>query len=127
MQKNYHAIPLAEVFYKTKSRKEGLTAFEGEQRLKEHGRNVLPQEKPYSKIRLFLRQFNSPLMYILLATIIVSFILKHYSDTIFIVVVLLINTSVGFYQENKANQSLLVLKKMVKIRAKVLRDGLPGM
>ncbi|PIP16886.1 MAG: hypothetical protein COX44_02935 [Candidatus Portnoybacteria bacterium CG23_combo_of_CG06-09_8_20_14_all_37_13] len=62
-------------------------------------------------------------MYILLATVFISFSLKHYSDSIFIIVVLLINTTVGFYQENKANQSLLALKRMVKIRARVLRDG----
>ena len=61
-------------------------------------------------------------MYILLATVVISLSLKHYSDTVFIAVVLLINTTVGFYQENKANQSLLALKKMVKIRAKVWRD-----
>ncbi len=123
MQKNWHAISLAEVFFETKSRKEGLTASEANQGLKDFGRNALPQEKPYSKIRLFLNQFNSPLMYILLATTVISFSLKHYSDAIFIIVVLLINTTVGFYQENKANQSLLALKKMVKIRARVLRDG----
>jgi Ca2+-transporting ATPase len=123
MQKNWHTISLAEIFSETKSRNEGLTSAEATQRLKEFGYNTLPQEKPYSKIRLFLSQFNSPLMYILFATVVISFLLKNYSDTIFIVIVLLINTTVGFYQENKANQSLLALKRMVKIRAKVLRDG----
>jgi len=62
-------------------------------------------------------------MYILLVTVVISFLLKHFSDTVFIIIVLFINTTVGFYQENKANQSLLVLKKMVKIRARVLRNG----
>jgi len=62
-------------------------------------------------------------MYILLVTVTISFFLKHYSDSIFIIIVLLINTTVGFYQENKANQSLLALKKMVKVRANVLRDN----
>jgi len=123
MQKNWHAISLAEVFSETKSEKDGLTNLEANQRLKKFGRNILPREKPYSKIRLFLSQFNSPLMYILLTTVVISFSLKHYSDTIFIIIVLLINTIVGFYQENKANQSLLALKKMVKIRAKVWRDN----
>ncbi|MDP2929986.1 MAG: HAD-IC family P-type ATPase, partial [bacterium] len=123
MQKNWHTISLSEVFSEAKSRKEGLTNLEANQRLKEVGRNTLPQEKPYSKIRLFLSQFHSPLMYILLTTVVISFLLKHYSDSIFIIIVLLINTIVGFFQENKANQSLLVLKKMVKIRARVWRDG----
>lgn len=123
MQAKWHSISLAEIFSKTKSRKEGLTASETIRKLKESGLNTLPQEKPYSTIRLFLGQFNSLLMYILLTTVVISFLLKHYSDTIFIIVILLINTTVGFYQENKANQSLLALKKMVKIRARVWRDG----
>lgn len=96
---------------------------EARQRLKKFGKNVLPGEKPYSKIRLFLSQFNNPLIYILLAAVSISFLLRHYTDTIFVVFVLFINTTVGFYQENKANQSLFALKKMVKIRAKVLRGG----
>ncbi len=123
MHKNWHTFSLEKIFAETGSKKNGLTSSEIAKRLRASGRNILPQEKPYSKIRLFLSQFNSPLMYILLTTVIISFLLKHYSDTIFIIVVLLINTTVGFYQENKANQSLLALKKMVKIRAKVLRDG----
>jgi len=123
MRKNWHSISLAEVFSETQSKKEGLSALEASQRLKKFGRNVLPQEKPYSKIWLFLNQFNSPLMYIILVAVLISFLLKHYLDSIFIIIVLLINTTVGFYQENKANQSFLTLKKMVKIRARVLRDG----
>lgn len=123
MEKNWHALFLADIFKITDSSPSGLTSAQAASRLKKFGSNTLPQEKPYSKMRLFLNQFNSPLMYILLVAVTISFLLKHYSDTLFIIVVLLINTTVGFYQENKANQSLQVLKKMVKIRAKVLRDG----
>jgi len=123
MKKNWYATSLEKVFTETEGTKDGLTSREAAERLKKFGRNILPQEKPYSKIRLFLSQFNSPLMYILLTTVVISFLLKHYSDSIFIVIVLLINTTVGFYQENKANKSLLALKKMVRIRAKVLRNG----
>ncbi|MFH1575451.1 MAG: HAD-IC family P-type ATPase [Candidatus Nealsonbacteria bacterium] len=123
MRKNWHTISLENVFTETGGRKDGLTGSEATEKLERFGRNSLPQEKPYSKIRLFLSQFNSPLMYILLVTVVIAFLLKHYSDAIFIVVVLLINTTVGFYQENKANQSLLALKKMVRIRTNVLRDG----
>jgi Ca2+-transporting ATPase len=109
MKKSWHTIPLEKVFDEVAGKKGGP--------------NILPQEKPYSKIRLFLNQFNSSLMYILIATVVISFLLKHYSDSIFIVVVLFINTTVGFYQENKANKSLLALKKMVRIKTKVLRNG----
>ncbi len=122
-QNNWHVLPLVEVLSLVKGSKSGLTNAVAEHRLKEDGLNVLPVEKPYSKIKLFFGQFNNALMYILLVTVAISFFLKHYSDSIFICIVLLINTLVGFYQENKANQSLLALKKMVKIRVQVLRDG----
>lgn len=123
MHKKWHTLTLKEVFETVKSDAKGISVAEAEDRIKKFGPNILPQEKPYSKIRLFFSQFNSPLMYILLAIVGISIFLKEYADTIFIVVVLFINTSVGFYQENKANRSLLALKKMVKIRSRVLRDN----
>ncbi|MDP2638998.1 MAG: HAD-IC family P-type ATPase [Candidatus Azambacteria bacterium] len=123
MKESWHSLPLEEIFKKTKSGNFGLNSDEVEYRLKKFGPNILPSEKPYSKIRLFARQFNSPLIYILFAAVAISLFLKHYSDSIFIIVVLMINTTVGFYQENKANQSLKALKKLVKIKAWVLRDN----
>ncbi len=122
MEIKWHILSIEEIFRRTGSSKEGLSAKEAQERLRKWGPNALPEERPYSKIRLFLHQFNNPLMYILLVAVLISFSLKHYSDSIFIIIVLLINTTVGFYQENKANKSLLALKKMVKIRARVLRD-----
>ena len=122
MTKNWQNFSLKEVFEEIQSNSKGLSSEEALLRIKKFGHNVLPQEKPYSKIRLFLRQFNSPLMYILLAIVAISTFLKEYADTIFIVVILFINTTVGFYQENKANNSLAALKGMVKIKARVMRD-----
>ena len=72
MMKNWHTISLVEIFSETKSTKDGLANSEAAERLKKFGPNVLPQEKSYSKIRLFLSQFNSPLMYILLTTVAIS-------------------------------------------------------
>ena len=68
MRNNWHAISLEKVFVETGSKKDGLNSQSVTERLKKFGRNALPQERPYSKIRLFLIQFNSSLMYILLAT-----------------------------------------------------------
>lgn len=119
---SWQSLSISEVFLNVKSSKKGLSQKEAEKRLKHFGLNSLPKEKPLSKTKLFLRQFNSPLIYILLVTVAISFVLRHYTDSIFILFVLLINTTVGFWQENKANKSLLSLKQMVKIRAKVLRD-----
>ncbi|MDD5433709.1 MAG: cation-transporting P-type ATPase, partial [Candidatus Pacebacteria bacterium] len=123
MEEQWHTISLAKVFELLTASCKGLSSQEADLRLLQNGKNILPKEKPHSKIKLFLSQFNSPLMYILLTTVVISFFLKHLSDAVFIVVVLFINTTVGFYQENKANNSLAALKKMVKVKAKVLRDN----
>ena len=119
----WQSLKLEKVFQDLKTDRNGLFGFEAKRRLDKYGENVLPKEKPYSKIKLFLSQFNSPLVIIFLVAGAVSLYLAHYSDAIFIIVVLLINTSVGFYQENKANTSLSALRNMVKISAKVLRDS----
>lgn len=124
MDTKWHSLPLNQAFKEAKSREAGLSSLEASDRINRFGLNVLPQEKPYSKIRLFFSQFNTPLMYILLCIILISFLLKHYTDSAFIIFVVLINTMVGFYQENKANSSLLALKKIVKVKARVLRNGL---
>ncbi|MDP3962461.1 MAG: HAD-IC family P-type ATPase [bacterium] len=101
----------------------GLSDSEAREKLKRHGPNILPKEKQYSKLRLFLGQFNSPLIFILLIAGAISIYLEHYSDAAFILIVLLINTTVSFYQEDKANSSLQALRKMVKISSRVLRGG----
>ncbi len=119
----WYFLKLKKIFLDLKTNEEGLSDLEAKNRLEKFGMNILPKEKPYSKIKLFLSQFNSPLVIIFLVAGGVSFYLAHYSDAVFIVVVLLINTTVGFYQENKANNSLVALRNIVKISTRVLRDG----
>ncbi len=123
MHEKWHSIPVTGILNELKCDKNGLTSKEAEQRINKFGFNSLPRKKPRSNIGLFLSQFNSPLMYILLTTNAISLFLGHYSDAIFIAIVLLINTTVGFYQENKADKSIHALQKMVKVRARVIRDG----
>src|SRR3989344_4762442 len=123
MVTHWHAIPLRDVFVRLTSSAAGLSELRAAEHSKKFGRNVLPQEKPHSVARLFLSQFKNPLIYIFITIVGVSAYLGHYSDVLFIVAVLLINTTVSFYQEYKANQSLLALKKMVKIKVMVLRGG----
>lgn len=123
MEKTWHSLSLDAVFQLLGTDEKGLASGEAGKRLKKYGANILPKERPYSKSRLFLSQFNSPLIFILLVACGLSLYLGHYSDTVFIAVVLFINTSVGFYQENKANASLQALRSMVKVSARVVRDG----
>ena len=123
MKNIWYNMDAKSVLAAAKSSPQGLSSIEGGKRLEKSGPNELPSPKPYSALRLFFSQFNNPLMYILFSTVVISLVLKHYTDTVFIVLVLLANTLVGFYQENQANNSITDLKKLVKIKARVLRDG----
>ncbi len=104
--------------------KNGLSEEEVKVRQREFGKNLLPEEKPLSGLKLFLAQFQSPLIYILfIAGIITLTLLKDFTDAIVIFGAVFLNTIVGFIQENKASQTLSALKKVVKHEAEVLREG----
>lgn len=101
----------------------GLSADEVKQRLAEYGPNALPEEKRPSLALTFLKQFHSPLIYLVSVAALLAVALGHTGDAIFIFVVLLVNTTVGFLQENKADRSFQELKKLEKVSARVRRDG----
>jgi len=87
------------------------------------GRNKLPEEKPLSRLKIFLEQFKSPLIYILVIAGLIVLIFKEFTDAIVIFGAVLLNTVVGFFQESKATEALRRLKKVVKVEAMVLREG----
>jgi len=102
---------------------DGLSEKEVKVRQREFGKNKLPEEKPLSKFKIFLEQFRSPLIYILVIAGVITLILKKYTDAIVVFGAVFLNTIVGFLQENKASQTLRALKKIVKHTAEILRDG----
>ncbi len=111
------------VLTECKTSNEGLTASEVEERLREHGPNMLPEEGGISRLKVFLHQFKSPLIYILIVAAVVTAILKEYIDTGVIVAVVMLNAIVGFFQEYKAETSVRALKSMVVAKARVVRGG----
>lgn len=103
--------------------KSGLTEKEAENRQEKFGKNLLPKEKPLSKVKIFLDQFKSPLIYILVIAGTITLFLKEYADSIVIFSAVILNTIVGYFQENKANHALRALKKTIQPEAKVIREG----
>ena len=102
---------------------QGLTFEEAERRLKQFGLNELPKPKSASLVLVFIRQFKSPFIYVLLAAAGVSFGLGQTVNAWFIFGVLLINAAIGTIQEFSAQQAAAALKKMVPSDATVIRDG----
>ena len=101
----------------------GLTHAEAALRLAQYGPNRLPQGKPSSFLAVFLRQFLSPLIYILFAAALVSLVLGDVTDAAFIGVVLLVNGIVGAVQEFSAGRAAEALKALEQPHAVVIREG----
>ncbi|MEK7604638.1 MAG: HAD-IC family P-type ATPase [Patescibacteria group bacterium] len=105
------------------SSENGLTADEAARRLKADGPNSLPETKPDGYVITFLRQFQSPLIYLLLAASAAVFFLGEVADGSIILAVLLFNALVGTIQEGRAQNTLRALKRYVETTATVVRDG----
>ncbi len=109
----------------THSYPENLSSQEAERRLKEFGPNILPESKPPNIVMIFLRQFKSPFIYVLLVAAVLSYLLDQKINAFFILVVLLINAIIGTFQEFSAERAATALKKMVPSYATVIRDNKP--
>lgn len=101
----------------------GLTDEEVKNRLARYGQNRLPEAKLDNLLIIFFRQFQSPLIYILLVASLSVFLMKEFIDGSIILFVLFFNAIVGTIQEGKAQNTLLALKKFAETNTKVLRDG----
>mgnify|MGYP001068509666 CR=1 FL=1 len=92
-------------------------------RQRKFGPNSLPEKKPLSQIQIFLEQFRSILIYILIVSGIITLILKEWTDMVVIFFAVILSTVVGYIQENKASNALRELKKVLKVKAICIRDG----
>lgn len=101
----------------------GLSDKEVEKRKKKYGPNILEKQEKRSILQIILSQIKNPVVYLLSAAAILAFVFGDIAEGIAIIVVLLINTIIGFWMEYNAQKSMEALKKMDKIEAKVLRDG----
>ncbi|MDD2807197.1 MAG: cation-transporting P-type ATPase [Patescibacteria group bacterium] len=120
---NWHSLPLTEVYKLLNSGINGISFQDASERQKKMGLNELPTDSKLNGFKILFSQLSSPLVYILIAAAIISAFLQDGVDTVVILIAVLINTVVGFYQEYKANKAMSYLKKLIDLKAKVLREG----
>ena len=123
MLRDAHAASAEGVLAALGSRARGLGAAQAAERLARHGPNTLPAAKRRSALTRFAAQFNSALIYFLLAAALAAWILGHRIDAAVIVAVVLLNALVGFVQEGKAEKALEAMRRLIAPQAAVLRDG----
>jgi len=118
-----HALPAGEVAAAIGAAARGLARDEAARRLALFGRNTLPRAAPRSLAAIFLRQFASPLMLVLIGAALLSLLLRDWADAAFILAAVLINALIGTHQESSAERAAEALRNLVSARALVERDG----
>lgn len=119
----WHSVSGESALRKLDSTPKGLSDKEAKERLKKYGPNELERKKGISPITVFINQFKSPLIYLLIAAALASYLIGHVFDSIMILAIVLLNAILGFNQDWKAEKAIEALSAMFKRKARVIRDG----
>ncbi len=119
----YWNQPPAELLAKLESSAEGLNSSKAEETLARTGRNVLQTKKQATAFGLFLNQFKSPIILILIFAALVSLALKDWVDAAIVLIIVLGSAVLSFVQEYNASNATNKLQAQVSLKATVLRDG----
>ncbi len=101
----------------------GLSSQEARERLVVFGENTFESSKRADRLKIFLSQLKSPLILVLIFAGVITLVVSDYRDAVFIFVAVVINSILGFWQENKAENALAELKTYLKQRVRAIRDG----
>ena len=116
------SLPLAEVEKKLGSSANGLTQADAQKRLTQYGPNEIAEKKTNELLK-FLSHFWGPIPWMIEAAVILSAVARHWPDFGIILVLLLANAVVGFWEEHQAGNAIAALKATLAIKARVKRDG----
>ncbi|MFX1573652.1 MAG: plasma-membrane proton-efflux P-type ATPase [Promethearchaeota archaeon] len=111
-----------EVYSQLKASKNGLNENEAKERLERFGYNEIPEKKVNPVIK-FLKNFWGPIPWMIEVAIVLSAIIGHWEDFWIILILLMVNGVVRFWEENKADNAIELLKSKLAVKARVLRDG----
>jgi H+-transporting ATPase len=115
-------LPLAEVEKKLGSSRDGLSQTEAAKRLSQYGPNEIV-EKTSNELLKFLSYFWGPIPWMIEAAVVLSAVARHWPDFGIILVLLVANALVGFWEEHQAGNAIAALKATLAIKARVIRDG----
>jgi H+-transporting ATPase len=115
-------LPMPEVEKRLESSPNGLTQAEAEKRLTQYGPNEIEEEKTNPLLK-FLSYFWGPIPWMIEVAVILSGVVRHWPDFGIILVLLVANAVVGFWEERQASNAIAALKAKLAINARVKRDG----
>ncbi len=119
----WHERDVGQVMEAVGTSSRGLSAAEASRRLGVHGPNALVEKKRKTPLVMLADQFKDFMILVLIAAALVSGFIGELTDTVAIVVIVVLNAVIGFIQEYRADRAMEALKKMAAHEATVLRDG----
>ncbi len=119
----WHSVSKEDVLSQLKTSLSGISPNEVEKRRKEFGPNALKKVKGPTMLSIFLNQFRNPLVYLLIIASIASYFVGESFDSLMIMVIVLLNALLGFYQDWKAEKAIEALSAMFSKKARVIREG----
>ncbi len=119
----WHALPIDEAMEMAQSGTDGVAAHEARARLERYGKNIIATRKKDGALRIFWRQINNSLIWVLVGSSLLAVSLGKVTDGLVVLAVVVINTIIGFMQEYKAGRAIEALAEMVPENASVIRDG----
>ena len=120
---NWHKLSIPRTFELLGSDQQGLSDKVAEEKLLQFGPNELEESKKKSVASMLLAQFKDVMILILLTAAIIAGVVGDLTDTIVILIIVLLNAFLGFFQEYRAEKAMHALKQMAVTQARVLRDG----
>lgn len=123
MKRDFEYIDIKKAIKKLNSSLNGLSTKEANKRLKEYGYNELPKEKKKTILKVFIESFMDPIIYVMIAAVILSFIAGESLDAIAIIFIILVDAVMSTIQEYRATKNAETLKNLIKVKAKVIRDN----
>jgi len=123
---HWHQKSADGIFEELKSSPQGLSSEEVQKRLEQYGSNELTEKKKKTPFMMFLDQFKDFMILVLIGAAIISGFIGDITDTIAIIVIVMLNAVIGFVQEYRAEKAMAALKKMSASVATVIRSGAPA-
>lgn len=122
MSDDLSKLSVEEALRKLKSSENGLSDDEIQKRIEKFGYNEIPQEKVNPVVK-FLGYFWGPIPWMIEVAIVLAALIQHWEDVYIIGALLLLNAVVGFWQEQKANNAIELLKKKLALEARAMRNS----
>ncbi len=120
---DYWKMQPEELFSSLNSSKDGLSSKEAKERLQKYGNNEIEPPDRKTPLRIFISQFQNPLIYILIIATIIAFFLGDHTEALIIFAIVFVNAVLGFVQEYRSERALEELRKYISMTAHVFRDG----